>query len=153
MYNKVTNPSSDFVNVNNFNNPILVPNDASNIVLSSSDTFLTLSQTSLVYNESLWPENNLDNQLVIEERWLRYSPAVSTVFFLAYTLIFILGIIGNCFVVAVVVRSPRMRTVTNYFIVNLALADILVLIFCLPATLLGNLLIRKSYFYNKQLIL
>lgn len=50
---------------------------------------------------------------------------------------------GNSCVVAVVVRSPRMRTVTNYFIVNLALADILVLVFCLPATLLANLFIRK----------
>ena len=56
---------------------------------------------------------------------------------------FITSTTGNSCVVAVVVRSPRMRTVTNYFIVNLALADILVLVFCLPATLLANLFIRK----------
>ena len=77
------------------------------------------------------------------EMLLRYSPSVSSIYCVAYTLVFILGIIGNSFVVAVVLRSPRMRTVTNYFIVNLALADILVLIFCLPATLLSNLFIRK----------
>jgi hypothetical protein len=74
---------------------------------------------------------------------MRYSPAVSSVYFVAYTIVFAMGIIGNSCVVAVVVRSPRMRTVTNYFIVNLALADILVLLFCLPATLLSNLFYRE----------
>lgn len=75
---------------------------------------------------------------------MRYSPAISSVYCIAYTIVFAMGIIGNSCVVAVVLRSPRMRTVTNYFIVNLALADILVLLFCLPATLLSNLFIRKS---------
>ena len=32
-------------------------------------------------------------------------------------LVFLLGLVGNCLVVAVVFRAPRMRTVTNYFIV------------------------------------
>lgn len=91
---------------------------------------------------------NSDENLLTDFDWspdqlLRYSPSVSSIYFVAYTLVFVLGIIGNSFVVAVVCRSPRMRTVTNYFIVNLALADILVLLFCLPATLLSNLFIRK----------
>lgn len=78
------------------------------------------------------------------EFMMRYSPAISSVYCVAYSIVFIMGIIGNSCVVAVVVRSPRMRTVTNYFIVNLALADILVVLFCVPATLLSNLFIRKS---------
>ena len=74
---------------------------------------------------------------------MRYSPGISSIYCIAYSIVFIMGIVGNSCVVAVVVRSPRMRTVTNYFIVNLALADILVLLFCLPATLLANLFNRK----------
>lgn len=61
----------------------------------------------------------------------------------AYSLVFIIGIVGNSFVVTIVCRSPKMRTVTNIFIANLALADILVLVICLPATLIGNILVRK----------
>ena len=33
------------------------------------------------------------------------------------TFVFVLGLVGNCLVVAVICRAPRMRTVTNYFIV------------------------------------
>lgn len=62
---------------------------------------------------------------------------------IAYFIVFIVGLIGNSFVIAVVFRAPRMRTVTNYFIVNLALADILVIVFCLPATLMSNIFVRK----------
>lgn len=75
--------------------------------------------------------------------YFTHSPAVSVTISVAYTLVFIVGIVGNSFVVAIVCKSPRMRTVTNFFIANLALADILVLVFCLPATLVSNLFIRK----------
>ncbi|XP_076358990.1 neuropeptide SIFamide receptor-like [Tachypleus tridentatus] len=73
-----------------------------------------------------------------EDFWLRHSLGVASVFCVAYTIVFLIGIFGNSFVIAVVARSPRMRTTTNFFIVNLAVADILVVIFCLPATLVSN---------------
>lgn len=77
------------------------------------------------------------------ELWYRHSPAMTAVYCFAYTLVFLVGLVGNLLVVSVVCRSPRMRNVTNYFIVNLAIADILVLVFCLPATLLSNIYVRK----------
>lgn len=75
--------------------------------------------------------------------YFRHSITVSVILTIAYSMVFIVGIIGNSVVVAIVCKSPRMRTVTNYFIANLAFADILVLLFCLPATLVGNLFVRK----------
>ena len=75
--------------------------------------------------------------------YFRHSTLTSVILTIAYSMVFVIGIIGNSFVVAIVCKSPRMRTVTNYFIANLAFADILVLLFCLPATLVGNLFIRK----------
>ncbi|XP_038044298.1 allatostatin-A receptor-like [Patiria miniata] len=41
----------------------------------------------------------------------------------------ILGTVGNCFVVAAVVLSKKLRTTTNVFVVNLAVADILTSLF------------------------
>lgn len=86
----------------------------------------------------------------IESHYLRHSPSVSMIMIIGYTIVFLVGIVGNSFVVAIVCKSPRMRTVTNYFIVNLALADILVLLFCLPATLVGNLFIRKYQIFKRE---
>lgn len=77
------------------------------------------------------------------ELWYRHSPAMTAVYCFAYTMVFLVGLVGNLLVVSVVWRSPRMRNVTNYFIVNLAVADILVLVFCLPATLLSNIYVRE----------
>lgn len=78
----------------------------------------------------------------------RHSLTMSTVYCIAYIIVFLVGLVGNSFVIAVVLRMRNMRTVTNYFIVNLAVADILVIVFCLPATLMSNLFVRKySNFY------
>ncbi|XP_035714725.1 neuropeptide SIFamide receptor isoform X1 [Folsomia candida] len=70
---------------------------------------------------------------------LRYSFGLGLFFCVAYGIVFLIGIVGNSFVVAVVLRSPRMRTPTNFFIMNLALADLIVVIFGLPVTLLANI--------------
>ncbi|GIY70885.1 neuropeptide SIFamide receptor [Caerostris extrusa] len=76
-------------------------------------------------------------------RYIRHTDLVTTIFVMAYIVVFILGTIGNVFVIGVVLRMKRMRSVTNYYLANLALADLLVIIFCIPATLVGNLFERK----------
>lgn len=75
----------------------------------------------------------------------RHSPSMTIVYCVAYFIVFAMGLVGNCLVVAVVFRAPRMRTVTNLFIVNLAIADILVVVVCIPATLISNIFVRKSF--------
>ncbi|KAG8223827.1 hypothetical protein J437_LFUL003715 [Ladona fulva] len=78
-----------------------------------------------------------------QELFYRHSLVMTVVYCVAYLVVFAVGLVGNSFVIAVVYRSPRMRTVTNYFIVNLAAADILVIVFCLPATLMSNIFVRE----------
>ena len=74
---------------------------------------------------------------------LRHDLTISAVLCAAYLIVFAVGLLGNSCVVAVVCRCPRMRSATNYFIANLAVADILVVVFCLPATLVSNIFVRE----------
>lgn len=59
---------------------------------------------------------------------------VQAMFFILYTMIFILGIFGNVLVCYVVFRNKAMQTVTNLFITNLALSDILLCVLAVPFT-------------------
>ena len=52
----------------------------------------------------------------------------------AYVIVFILALAGNILVIVAVLRNPQMRTVTNYYIINLSAADILVSLICMPVT-------------------
>ncbi|XP_022796055.1 neuropeptide FF receptor 2-like [Stylophora pistillata] len=51
---------------------------------------------------------------------------------LCYVIIFIVGVIGNILVCLVVCRQRKMKNVTNYFIFNLAVSDLSVLLICIP---------------------
>lgn len=44
------------------------------------------------------------------------------------------GFIGNALVVVVVAANQQMRNTTNLLIINLALADLLFIVFCVPFT-------------------
>lgn len=73
----------------------------------------------------------------------RYDVDISVLLVIGYLSVFIVGLVGNSCVIWVVARTPRMRTVTNYLIVNLAFIDIVVLLVCVPSNLLSNLIQRK----------
>ncbi len=49
-----------------------------------------------------------------------------------YGLISVISVLGNFLIILVVMKNKRMQNVTNYFICNLALADIVIGIFVLP---------------------
>ncbi|XP_045534952.1 RYamide receptor [Papilio machaon] len=59
-----------------------------------------------------------------------------------YSAVFVVALIGNGLVCFVVQNSPRMKTVTNYFIVNLAVGDILMTLFCVPFSFVSMLILR-----------
>uniref|UniRef100_A0A3B4YJR5 Neuropeptide Y receptor type 2 n=1 Tax=Seriola lalandi dorsalis TaxID=1841481 RepID=A0A3B4YJR5_SERLL len=61
------------------------------------------------------------------------------VLILAYSTIIVLGVLGNSLVIYVIYRFKTLRTVTNFFIANLAVADLLVNTLCLPFTLVYTL--------------
>ncbi len=50
-----------------------------------------------------------------------------------YIAIFIVGTTGNILVVLVVCRTHEMRNTTNFFLVNLSVADLLVILVCMPS--------------------
>lgn len=59
---------------------------------------------------------------------------------LLYTLIFLLSVLGNLLIIAVLTLNKRMRTVTNSFLLSLAVSDLMLAVFCMPFTLIPNLL-------------
>ena len=73
---------------------------------------------------------------------LKQTTAMIVLLCIVYLLVPVLGVVNNALVVSVIYRNLQMRTVTNYFIANLAVADILVSILVVP-TLLSSIFTGK----------
>ena len=118
--------------------------------LSDPDSLSFINNTVLVA-----PSNHINNTMdsnagyldndeaasLATKPWplLRQSLLMVVILSFAYVVVFFLSIVNNSLVVMVIYRNPQLRTITNIFIANLAVADILVSILVLPITLLGNL--------------
>lgn len=73
-------------------------------------------------------ENPSNNFTVIGPT--EYISSQDIAFATLYSFIVFFGIVGNGIVIAIVRKTPSMHTTTNYLLVNLAVADLLSLIFC-----------------------
>ena len=118
--------------------PTLLQNDslseAENITSDMSqlnDTQTTNDSLATIGNITLYYPENIIN-----------ATSVQVLFYMIYSIIFLLGITGNCLVIYAVFRNKAMQTVTNYFILNLALSDILLCVLCVPFTPLYTFLQR-----------
>uniref|UniRef100_H3CPW2 Neuropeptide FF receptor 1 n=1 Tax=Tetraodon nigroviridis TaxID=99883 RepID=H3CPW2_TETNG len=85
-------------------------------------------------------ENPWTHQNITYVDFYLHQPPVAAVFTVSYLLIFLVCMVGNGVVCFIVMRSKNMRTVTNLFILNLAISDLLVGIFCMPTTLVDNII-------------
>uniref|UniRef100_A0A8C5S080 Gastrin/cholecystokinin type B receptor n=1 Tax=Laticauda laticaudata TaxID=8630 RepID=A0A8C5S080_LATLA len=66
---------------------------------------------------------------------------------LLYSAIFLLGLCGNGLVIAVLAGHKRLRTITNAFLLSLALSDLMVALFCLPFTFIPSLM--RSFVFGR----
>lgn len=60
------------------------------------------------------------------------DPNIRAVKLTLYLVIFLVSSVGNSLVFLVIMRKNKMKTVTNYFILNLAIADLLLTFICIP---------------------
>jgi len=95
---------------------------------------------------------NTANNSEVETLVSGYSPEPETVWsnishvvlIVAYSSVIVVSVAGNGIVMLSVVTCRRMRTVTNYhFIVNLAGADLMMAVFCVPFTFIANWLVDR----------
>jgi hypothetical protein len=68
----------------------------------------------------------------------------SYVLIFIYTLLFIISFIANIFVIVMIIKRRRMRTLTNRFLLNLAISDLIATLVCLPPT--------AYHYYDKRWI-
>ena len=104
---------------------------------------LTASGVATAFNNNLH-DNNVTNWTWVKEDYLKNSPAAQVIIYILYVAIFVVGLLGNALVVFVVAQNRAMKTVTNCFIANLALSDILLCVLAVPFTPL--------YFFLKEWI-
>ncbi|XP_074604426.1 orexin/Hypocretin receptor type 1-like isoform X1 [Brevipalpus obovatus] len=92
--------------------------------------------------------DNFQCKLELYEEYQRQYAAKFLDYFLCSLFIpeFIIGLGGNFLICLFIYRNHSMRTVTNYYIVNLAVADFLVILICLPPTAIMDL--TKKWIFN-----
>lgn len=118
---------------------------------SDNDTYYMLPPNATVYpncsydEDGVWVTDGVEccwngTHLVCTDPVEFYSLGFKVAIVILYNSIFVTAVLGNALVCYVVFSSPRMRTVTNYLIANLAVGDLLMAILCVPFSYIPVLL-------------
>lgn len=81
-----------------------------------------------VHNLDQIDENGLTNECSVEE----YTQAERVIRASLYVLAMLISLLGNSTIVWIVYKNRRMRTLTHYLIVNMAVADLMITVFHMP---------------------
>ncbi|XP_030568770.1 allatostatin-A receptor [Drosophila novamexicana] len=119
-------PSECSNSTGNNNNNNKIGNNSSNYAAGS---------TALDHlNSSMRPDNLLEMDLEQDGDNWPLERIVSIIVPVFFGIIGFAGLLGNALVILVVVVNQQMRSTTNLLIINLAVSDILFVIFCVPFT-------------------
>ena len=117
--------------------------------------FSFLPQNETVYNHSsdgtripldiynILPADDIISE--IKSHFYAYHQAPVAVLILLYIVTFLLGFVGNILVVYIFTKNDKMRTVTNLFLVNLAVCDLLVVCVCMPFSVAVEVYVNWIY--------
>ena len=119
------NPDSSLRLQTDFSSPVVVT-DHEEYVNTTEATFLFTEEFSSERNDTFRHGFGLNVHLT------------ATI----YGIVFVLAIVGNILVLVTLAQDKRMRTVTNMFLLSLSTSDLLFGIFCMPFTVVGNILGR-----------
>nr|BBD84863.1 gonadotropin-inhibitory hormone receptor [Labeo catla] len=108
--------------------------------MEASQEISSLYLNSSLQNDYLNNSNVTNHASITYYPYYQHSLPVAAALTMAYLFIFLLCMVGNGLVCLIVLENRRMRTVTNLFILNLAVSDLLVGVFCIPTTLVDNLI-------------
>ncbi|XP_034107453.1 prolactin-releasing peptide receptor [Drosophila albomicans] len=123
----------------------LSPLDGSTLstIMSSSSTSTTTSTSTTSMTTTTASAAGSDSDA--DKSDIMHNQFVQIFFYVLYTTVFVLGVFGNVLVCYVVLRNRAMQTVTNIFITNLALSDILLCVLAVPFTPLYTFMGRWAF--------
>lgn len=137
LLRKTKNHDDAFIQMNDdtssfVNNSENLINSSSRIVNNSSREVMMLQLNS----ESSINGSNILSVASPPEESMKFPLYMRILATFACLLIFIVGVCGNLLVPIVVIKTKYLRNSTNLFLINLAVADLLVLIICEPTLLI-----------------
>jgi hypothetical protein len=99
--------------------------------------------TSAINFYSNKSENLTDESLDEDNFEWNLSIAIAVI----YSFTFVVGLIGNSLVVLTIITHKRMRNSTNLLILNLAIADLIFIMVCVPFNGLNSVL--QTWYFGK----
>ena len=112
----------------------------------ASDTFGIPEDYNLII-QNMNTSCNLTNTTETTPEFPRSFTVTATV---VYAMIFALGLLGNVLVISVVCFNKNMKTSVNMYLLNLCVADILVLTICMP-TALTDIYTRTAWHFGEAM--
>ncbi len=98
-----------------------------------------LMDVATTYDTGSYLSENMNETFSILDFYYKEPIWLQVLFAVCFGSVTVLGVGGNAIVCYIVLSDPHMRTGTNYFIVNMAIGDILMAIFCVNFTFYSTL--------------